>query len=297
MPKSVARKPKAIVKPTSNKYRFDRRKSLSPEEESELWVAFKQGGDISARDLIVRCNLHYVVTIAKMMNKTSTSLESAVAEGNYGLMRAIEGFEPERGSRFITYAAYWIRTYISKYLQSSRTILNKPLVTSKIIYRVRRERARATNSVGDAPDAVASIVSTKLGLTVDKVHDLFERLDCHDVSLDSKPFADSADSMVDTLLSTTPTPDEVLEHNANSKVQQSKVADALSLLTPREKTIIEERFMTDEPLALSELGRRFGVSRERVRQLEERSVRRLRQALAGIGHQTSVVGQKRDESQ
>ena len=293
MPKSVARKVKTIVKPTVGKYRFDRRKSLSPEEESELWVAFKQEGDISARDLIVRCNLHYVVTIAKMMNKTSSSLEAAVAEGNYGLMTAIEKFEPERGLRFITYAAYWIRTYISKYLQASRTILNKPLVTSKLIFRVRRERVRATNSVGVAPDAVAAIVSTKLGLSVDKVHDLFERLDCHDVSLDSKVYGESENSMVDTLVSPTPNPEENLEHDIHSKKQQTKIANALSLLTPREKTIIEDRFMTDEPLALSELGRRFGVSRERVRQLEERSIRRLRQALAGIGYQPSDIGQKK----
>jgi RNA polymerase sigma-32 factor len=282
MPKSVTRSPKAIVKPSSGKYRFDRRKTLSAEEESELWAAFKQRGDISARDLIVRCNLHYVVTIAKMMHKTTSSLEMTIAEGNYGLMRAVEGFEPERGLRFITYAAYWIRTYISKYLQASRTIINKPLIASKIIYKVRRERARATNSVGVAPDAVASIVSAKLGLSVDKVHDLFERLDCHDVSLDSKPYAEGGETMVDILPSATPTPDEILEHNVQSKIQQSKVTDALSLLTPREKTIVESRFMIDEPLSLSELGRRFGVSRERVRQLEVRSVRKLRQALAPL---------------
>ena len=280
--------PKTIVKPSAGKYRFDRRKILSAEEESKLWIAFKQGGDISARDLIVRCNLHYVVTIAKMMNKTSGSLDTMIAEGNYGLMQAVDKFEPERGLRFVTYAAYWIRTYISKYLQLSRTIVNKPLITSKIIYKVRRERASATNSVGNVPDAVATIVSTKLGLSVDKVRDLFERLDCHDVSLDSKVYVEGDDSMVDTLLSGTPTPDEVLEYIFQSKVQHSKIADALSLLTPREKIIIEERFMTDDPLPLSELGRRFGVSRERVRQLEERSVRRLRQALAPLARESQL---------
>lgn len=284
--------PKTVVKPPSGKYRFDRRKSLSPEEESELWVAFKQGGDLSARDLIVRCNLHYVVTIAKMMNKTSGSLDTMIAEGNYGLMQAVDKFEPERGLRFITYAAYWIRTYISKHLQASRTILNKPLVTNKLIFRVRRERARATNSVGVAPDAVASIVSAKLRLSVDKVHDLFERLDCHDVSLDSKPYSEGSESMVDTLESAIPLADELLDYNIQSKIHQTKIADALSLLTPREKIIVEQRFMTDEPLALSELGRRFGVSRERIRQLEERIVRKLRQGLAGLRHQSSDICQK-----
>lgn len=281
-PPTVPEIPKPIVKPPSGKYRFDQRKRLTVEEETDLWTAFKQGGDVSARDLIVRCNLHYVVTIAKIMHKTTSSLETAIAEGNYGLLRAVEGFEPERGLRFITYAAYWIRTYISKYLQASRTIINKPLITTKIIYKVRRERAHATNSVGVAPDAVASIVSAKLGLTIDKVHDLFERLDCRDVSLDSKAYAEGYESMVDTLASDIPTADEVLEHNVQSKIQQTKIAAALSLLSPREKIIVEERFMTDDPLPLAELGRRFGVSRERVRQLEVRSVRKLRQTLSPL---------------
>ena len=280
--------PKDMSRPAVGKYQFDRRKILSAEEEQELWFAWRNAGDISARDLIVRCHLKYVMTIAKMMKRSDSSLDVLVAEGNYGLLRAVNKFEPERGLRFVTYAAYWIRAAISNYKQLSRTIINKPLVSNSILFKIRRERARALNAVGNDSEAITRFVSEKVGLPVSKIHDVLQRLDCHDVSLDSKVFSDSTLTMVDALVAPTPTPDERLEWRGKMRMEKDDISNALSVLQPREKFIVEQRFMIDDPPSLAELGVKLGVTRERVRQLEERTVKKLRKSLAHLNQVSGI---------
>jgi len=274
--------PERITRPAVGKYQFDRRKILSAEEERELWTDWREHGDVSARDLIIRCHLKYVVTIAKMMKRTDSSLDVLVAEGNYGLLRAVDKFEPERGLRFVTYAAYWIRAVISNYIQTSRTIINKPLVRSNFIYKVRREHAHALNTIGSDENAIIAFVSEKVGLSIDKVRDILRRFDCHDVSLDSKAFSDSTVTLLDTLVAPTPAADVIIERRGETKIQQDAIAIALNVLKPREKFIVEQRFMIDDPKSLAELGVELGVTRERVRQLEVRTVKKLRHALAHL---------------
>jgi len=281
--------PNNTTRPAVGKYQFDRRKILSAEEEQKLWCAWRNGGDISARDLIVRCHLKYVMTIAKMLKRSDSSLDILVAEGNYGLLRAIDKFEPERGLRFVTYAAYWIRATISKYLQSSRTIINKPLVSNSILFKIRRARVHALNSIGSDSEAVSKFVSEKVGLPIEKIYDVLQRLDCRDVSLDSKSFSDSTVTLLDTLVAPTPAADVIIECHAKTRIQRDAIAIALNVLQPREKFIVEQRFMIDDRKSLAELGVKLGITKERVRQLEVRTVKKLRHALAhlasGIGHQ------------
>jgi len=261
-------------------YKFDKRTKLTADEEAELWVEWKKNGDVSARDLIVRCNLRYVERIAKMMRRGNCSLDVLIAEGNYGLMRALDKFEPERGLRFVTYASYWIKNYISKYIESSRTVVGKELVHSKDVYKLRRALVQARNSVGDNKEAIVEIVSKKMRLPIKKVRDLIGRLNCHDVSLDNKVYTDSPETFVDTIASDKMTPEEHCVKIEQAVCDFDTVASALSVLNEREKFIVKQRLMNDEPPTLAELGRQLGVSRERARQLESRAIRKLKGRLS-----------------
>jgi len=269
---------KSVAK-TVGQYRFDRRTRLTVEEEFELWKAWKVNGDVSARDLIIRCHMHYVEQIVHMLPSYGVPFDVLIAEGNYGLIKALDKFEPERGLRFITYAAWWIKSTISNYIRVSRTVINRELVRSGVVYKLRREYARAMNLVGNDHDAVVSMVSERVKLPVGKVRDLLQRLNSYDVSLDKKFGDDSNQALVDTLAADTATPDAGQDAREQDSSQRALVAPALGQLEPRERFIAEKRFMEDEPPSLAELGRQLGVSRERVRQIETKVIRKLRKTL------------------
>lgn len=266
-------------------YRFDRRTTLSPEEETGLWKEWKVNNNVSARDLIARCHLRHVETIVHILSKSKEDFDTLVAEGNYGLIQALEKFEPERGLRFITYAVHWIRAAISHYIQSSRTIIGKPLVGSGIVYKLRRERVKATNLVGNDPEAIELIVARKMGLPLEKVQDQLRRLDAYNVSLDVNIYLNGQQKLADTLEADTLLPDVAIYQQRNTAARKAIIDAALSTLMPREKFIAEKRLMDDDPLPLAEIGKHFGVSRERARQLEMRTVKKLKQALHGFATQ------------
>jgi RNA polymerase sigma-32 factor len=263
-------------------YRFDIREKLSAEEEAQLWHAWKVGGDITARDLILRCHLHHVVQIAYLFPKCGHPIEALIAEGNFGMMQAVEKFEPERGLRFVTYAAWWIKAAISKYIQKSRTILGKELVRSKNLYKLRRELVRARNVVGEDRGAIEQLLAQRLEMPLGQVQDLLRRLECYDVSLDAKSF--EAATLLDSLAADTIEPEHRIELKERAASCKGVVDKALDRLDPREKIIVEQRLMSDEPLSLAELGKKLGFSRERARQLEERAIKKLRNALKEAKH-------------
>jgi len=258
---------------------------LTREEELELATKWYESQSEVAADKLVRAHLRYVVAIALKYRRYGLPLTELIAEGNFGVVHALKKFEPARGNRFVTYAAYWIRAYILNYIIRSWSLVGvgSGALRSKMFFKLRRERVRITNLVGEGEHA-DELLAQKFNLSRTQVVKMVRRLEARDVSLDSKVFDDSSTSLVDTLIA----PDQDQEQSYAATQVQAPVSDAVRSavegLDPRERFIVEYRLMADgeDELSLAEIGRRLGVSRERARQLEARAKRKLKTRISEI---------------
>jgi RNA polymerase sigma-32 factor len=255
---------------------------LSREEETALARRWRDTQDRRAADALVRAHLREVAFIAHKHRHYGVPVSELVAEGNLGLLRALDKFDPERGIRFATYAAYWIRAYVVSFiLRSWSMVRNRSgVLRTKTFFRLRRERARALSQLGD-DDQALDRVAERMGTTREAVEAMIERLDSRDVSLDDAD-RPGATPLIETLCSDEQTDAEGAA--AASEVRQrvqAVLADALGQLDPRERYIIERRILDDgeDAMSLADIGREFGVSRERARQLEERARGKLRRCV------------------
>ena len=261
---------------------------LSREDELEISTRWCRQGDEKAKDALVRAHLRYVVAIALKYRRYGLPLAELIAEGNFGVVHALSKFEPERGNRFVTYAAYWIRAYMLNYIIRSWSLVSagSGALRSKMFFKLRRERVRITNLVGEG-DRADEMLAERFNMPKPQITAMLRRLDGRDVSLDSKVFDDALTTLVDTLQS----PDDSQEDTFAGKQVRDQlsgaVRSALEALDPRERFIVEKRLMADseDELSLAEIGRRLGVSRERARQLEARAKRKLKAQVGDMGRQ------------
>lgn len=254
---------------------------LSREEEHDLAVRARKG-DHAAVTALVEANVRFSVAIALQYRRYNIPVAELVAEGNVGLMTAVQKFDPERGTRFVTYAGYWIRAFILEaVVKSGRTVGGGTgALRSKLFFRLRRERARASG-VANGAEEQQSLLAERFGVSETRMGEMLKQLDSRDVSLDSPTFPDSQATLLDTLASNDASQEvSLIEKETRSQVNHD-LHLALELLDRRERFIIEQRVMGDEELSLAELGRKLGVSRERARQLESRAKRKLREQLEG----------------
>ena len=264
---------------------------LDREAELVLSRQWLKNQDPKAAEQLVRAHLRYVVAIALKYRRYGVPISELVAEGNFGLVHALKKFEPERGNRFVTYAAYWIRAYVLNYVIRSWSLVGvgSGALRSKLFFKLRRERVRVINLLGDK-DKADEALAIQFKVPKEQLVNMVRRLESRDVSLDSQVFDDSATTLVDTLVS----PDPSQEHGVLSDQRQTMVKrtvrSALEVLDPRERLIVEKRLLadSDDELSLAELGRRLGVSRERARQLEERAKRKLRSRISEISRVEGV---------
>ena len=255
------------------------------EEELELVKQFREHGKESARDALVRAHLRHVVAIALKYRRYGLPVADLVAEGNFGIVHALSKYEPERGTRFVTYAAYWIRAYILNYIIRSWSLVGvgSGALRSKTFFKLRRERVRITNLVGEGPEA-DELLAKSMNLPVDKVTAMVRRLESRDLSLDAQVWDDSATTVLDTLVAPGNDQEQQLGQRELGISVAAIVRDSLKHLDKRERYIVEKRLMADreDELSLAEIGRRLGVSRERARQLEARARRKLKGRISQI---------------
>lgn len=262
---------------------------LSREEELTLANQWYHENNEKAADHLVRAHLRYVVAIALKYRRYGLPLTELIAEGNFGVVHALKKFEPERGNRFVTYAAYWIRAYILNYIIRSWSLVGvgSGALRSKMFFKLRRERVRITNLVGEGEQA-DELLAQRFNMTRQQIMKMVRRLEARDVSLDSKVFDDSVTSLLDTLVC----PERDQEESFASTQIEEHVTDAvrtaIETLDLREKFIVENRLMADgeDELSLAEIGRRLGVSRERARQLEARAKRKLKARISEMSRES-----------
>jgi RNA polymerase sigma-32 factor len=256
---------------------------LSREREYELALRWRDHGEASARDVLIRSQLSNVVAVARRYrHQTIATFEELIAEGNFGLTHALARFDPDQGTRFVTYAVYWIRAYIFQYLTRSRSLVASG-VQSKLLAKIRNERARiVAQSNGDDAD---ELVADRLALSPERMRSLVERLELRDMSIDDEAENLRSSRLTEIVESLSLDPEEaVLRAEAKSQLSLA-VSQALSTLDARERFVVERHSMAhrEEQLSLAEIGRRFQVSRERARQIEARAMRKLRMALTRSG--------------
>jgi len=258
---------------------------LDRETEARLARRWRDHGDQAAADRLVRAHLKHVVAIALKYRRYGLPIGELIAEGNFGVAHALTKFDPDRGTRFVTYAAYWVRAYILSYVIRSWSLVGAGAgaLRSKVFFKLRRERVRITNLTGD-PEKVNELLAERFNLSVPEVAAMLRRLESRDVSLDSKVFHDSSTTLLDTLESREQDQEESFASTEVHGRMLHAIRRAVSTLDAREQFIVESRLMAhgDDELSLAEIGRRLGVSRERARQLEERAKRKLRARISDI---------------
>lgn len=258
---------------------------LDRTQEAGLCSRWRTAGDEKAKEELVRAHLRYAVAIALKYRRYGLPLAELIAEGNFGIVHALTKFDPDRGNRFVTYAAYWIRAYILNYVIRSWSLVGvgSGALRSKMFFKLRRERVRITNLVGEGEQA-DELLAERFNMPREQIQAMVRRLEARDLSLDAKVFDDAVTTVVETLAAPNDDQELTISSGQSSLNAREVVQAAIKTLDQRERYIVEHRLMADseDELSLAEIGRRLGVSRERARQLESRARRKLKQRIVEL---------------
>jgi RNA polymerase primary sigma factor len=250
---------------------------LTREQEGELARRIRAGEE-AAKQRLIEANLRLVVQVARRYINRGLPLPDLIEEGNIGLLRAVEKFEPERGTRFATYATWWIRQAVSRALANQARTIRLPVHVEMLLGRYKRERTRLTQTLDRVP--TAGELAKALGTSEEQVGEL-EELRLQPVSLDAPLGADTR-PVGDTIVDEAADPAATLTHLFHERADLVAVLDDLA---PNERVVLRRRFGLDgdEPETLEAIGRRLDYSRERVRQIEAAGLRKLRALLGTRG--------------
>ncbi len=264
---------------------------LSVEEEQRLARRYRDTKDTRAGHALVTANLRFVVKVAYEYRSYGFRVADLIQEGNIGLMRAVQKFDPDKEIRLISYAVWWIRAYIQNYILRSWSLvkLGTTQAQRKLFFslaRTRRELDRMSAEHGaDSDGEDEGKVARKLHVKPGEVREMAQRMDGRDLSLDAPMGEDGTFSHVDFVVDGGPGQDDELGAAQEQQVMAARVALALARLDERERYIVEQRVMTDAPMTLKDLGEHFGFSRERARQLEIRAKEKLKVELGELAAQ------------
>ena len=253
---------------------------LKPEEEHALALRVRDHNDADAAFRLVSSHLRLVVRIAMdFQRRWMQNVLDLVQEGNVGLMRAVNKFDPDKGIKFSYYASFWIKAYILKFIMDNWRMvkIGTTQAQRKLFYNLNRERQKLILQ-GFDPDS--ALLSQRLGVTQDQVVEMQQRLDASDVSLDV-PVSDEngSASRMDFLPALGPGIEEDIAGSEIARLVRDSIEELMPSLSEKEIYILENRLLTDEPATLREIGERYNVTRERIRQLEARLLEKLKEHL------------------
>ena len=250
---------------------------LSPEEEFELALKYREKDDIEAAHKLITSNLRFVVKIALEYKNYGVKLLDLIQEGNIGLMMAVKKFDPRKGFRFISYGVWWIRAYIQNFIIKSWSLvkIGTTQAQKKLFYKLGKVRRLLEAPQGDHPQSYQDIAKD-LGVKEEDIHEMEQRMGRRDLSLDLPFDEDKELTPLELLSDGSPDQEDMLIQSQDAQIQRNEISKALERLTERERYIITHRIMSDNPLTLREIGDTFQLSRERVRQIEKEALTKLR---------------------
>jgi RNA polymerase sigma-32 factor len=254
---------------------------LEPHEEYMLAKRWREHGDREAAHKLVTSHLRLVAKIAMGYRGYGLPISEVVSEGNVGLMQAVKRFEPEKGFRLATYAMWWIKAAIQEYILRSWSLVKMGTTANqkKLFFNLRKAKGRISAlEEGDLhPDQVKQI-ATQLGVNEQDVIDMNRRLG-GDASLNAPLREEGEGEWQDWLVDSGQSQEQILVEEEEGQNRLTALRNALSVLNPRERRIFEARRLSDDPITLEDLSTEFGVSRERVRQIEVRAFEKIQEAV------------------
>ena len=260
---------------------------LSVEEERELARRWRRYGDIEAVHTLVTSNLRFVVKIANEYRHFQCRLQDLIQEGNIGLMKAVRKFDPEKGYRLISYAVWWIKAQIQSFILRSWSMvkIGTTQAQRKLFYKLASTERALQKREDDHGEVPARRLAEELGVSEEEVEMMKMRLAFRDFSLDFRREEGEGEGIVplDHLVAETPNQEDLIIDLEQESLVQKGVAKASAALNEKERYILEHRLLSEAPMTLQEIGDRFRISRERARQIEQATKRKLRTYLEAEG--------------
>lgn len=258
---------------------------LGKEEEFMLAKRLEEHNDPEAAHKMVTSHLRLVAKIAMGYRFYGLPVADLISEGNVGLMRAVKKFDPDRGFRLATYAMWWIKAAINEYVLNSWSLVKIGTVAAqkKLFFNLRRLKSKLNlYDDGDLPSDAVDEIADELNVDRRTVIDMNGRLSRTDASLNIPVGEDGDLDRIDLLKSDTPDQETILAEEEERLIGVELISEAMKSLTDRECRIIQERRLSDDPRTLEDLGKEYGISRERVRQIENRAFEKLQKAVKAI---------------
>ena len=251
---------------------------LTPDEEKELTAKFVETGDPELAYRLVSANLRLVIKIAMEYRSFTSQVLDLIQEGNIGLVKAVQHFDPVKGVRLSHYAQYWIRSYIIYYLLNNHRMvkLGTTQAQRKIFFNLRKERQRLLNM---GFDPTARMIATNLDVPEDTVNEMMQRMDAPDLYLDAPHGTDGKTTHMSSMASDSDVEGEAQSREISERIREVVAGFRRQLTGERDIYIWENRLLSDDPVTLQSVGDMFGVSRERARQIEERIKRKFKEYL------------------
>jgi RNA polymerase sigma-32 factor len=255
---------------------------LEPDEEFMLAKRFQEHQDPEAAHKMVTSHLRLVAKIAMGYRGYGLPLSEIISEGNVGLMQAVKRFDPDRGFRLATYAMWWIRAAIQEYILHSWSLvkIGTTAAQKKLFFNLRKVKGQLKAiEEGDLPPETVKEISTRLDVPETDVVDMNRRLMSHDHSLNAPLRIDGDGEWQDWLVDDSQSQEDRLGEDQELGRRQKLLERAMAVLNPRERRILLERRLKDEPATLEDLSKEFGISRERVRQIEVRAFEKIQRSI------------------
>ncbi|MFZ0131712.1 MAG: RNA polymerase factor sigma-32 [Desulfobacterales bacterium] len=256
---------------------ISRYRLLTRDEEKEFGMRVQKYGDREAAYALVTSNLRLVVKIALEFQRVwMQNLLDLIQEGNIGLMQAVRKFDPYKNVKFSYYASFWIKAYILKFIMDNWRLVKIGTTQGqrKLFFKLKKEKQRL---VDEGFDPKPKLLSERLGVSEKEIVDMDQRLDGWDLSLDA-PFKDDSDTeRIEFLSTATESIEDKVAKKEIEALLHNKIAEFRKKMTRREKEIFDLRIFSDNPVTLQEIGDRYGISRERVRQVEKNIVKKMRE--------------------
>jgi RNA polymerase sigma-32 factor len=252
-------------------------KLLTREQEKDLGVRVREYGDKEAAYHLVTSNLRLVVKIALEFQRVwMQNLLDLIQEGNIGLMQAVKKFDPYKNVKFSYYASFWIKAYILKFIMDNWRLVKIGTTQGqrKLFFKLKKEKQKLID-MGFEPKP--KLLSERLGVSEREIVDMDQRLDGWDVSLDAPLKEDSDTERIEFLSTTVESIEDQVSKKEIEVLLHNKIADFRKKMTPREIEIFDLRIFSDNPVTLQEIGDRYGISRERVRQVEKNIIKKMRE--------------------